>query len=346
MKQRLCYIICLLLLHTSSFALTVSPSNDAFAYQGRIDHSKPSPVIVWQGSEIQTQFSGQTLKLGFSDLEGQVFFNVDVDGESLIIKASNGWQTIPRKFTSGVHSLRLFKRSEASAGWVTFEGIQVDDNAKLTKPQQSSKTNTFIFYGDSITVGACNEDGDNDQWEDRSTHNTALSYATLVANAFNANYRNIAISGMGISKGYQNYTAKEVWNRFYPDPTSQIAPLHSYQPNILFVNFGENDDSFTKNKAQDFPVDFEKNYIQLVETFRKHYPNSQIVLLRGGMYGGAKSLRLIEPWKKVVAALEAKDKNIHHYVFEHWYAQHPRVKNHRIMADELTAWLKKQSWFQ
>jgi hypothetical protein len=54
------------------------------------------------------------------------------------------------------------------------------------------------FIGDSITVGACNEDGDADQWENRRTHNAAMSYAALTAEAFSADHRNIAVSGMGV----------------------------------------------------------------------------------------------------------------------------------------------------
>jgi hypothetical protein len=31
-----------------------------------------------------------------------------------------------------------------------------------------------------------------------------------------------------------------------------------------------------------------------------------------------------------------------HYVFNHWSGPHPRVKDHRAMADELIGWLKAQ----
>src|SRR6185312_11715 len=112
------------------------------------------------------------------------------------------------------------------------------------------------FFGDSIMVGACNEDGPADQWEDRSTHNNALSYTTLTAAAFKADYRCIAVSGMGIATGYVDVKAGEVWNRLYPVADSQLADLKSWQPDVAFINFGENDDSFSRSQHESFPAGY------------------------------------------------------------------------------------------
>jgi len=47
-------------------------------------------------------------------------------------------------------------------------------------------------------------------------NNCALSYATLTAATFSADYRNIAVSGMGIVTGYVKVRAAQVWNRTGP----------------------------------------------------------------------------------------------------------------------------------
>jgi lysophospholipase L1-like esterase len=200
------------------------------------------------------------------------------------------------------------------------------------------------FIGDSITVGACDEDGAADQWADRRTHNNALSYGALTAAAFDADYRNIAVSGMGVAIGWQPFRAAEIWDRVYPNPRSPRADLAAWTPDVVFVNLGENDDSFTRAKHLPFPVNFAAEYVALVRAVRRAHPATTIVLLRGGMWGGTQSPELQAAWTAAVAALERTDPRVAHFVFQHWSSNHPRISDHRAMADELIAWLKRQAF--
>jgi lysophospholipase L1-like esterase len=202
------------------------------------------------------------------------------------------------------------------------------------------------FFGDSITVGACNEDGDTDQWDNRRTHDAALSYATLTAAAFSADYRNIAVSGMGIATGWVDKKAGEVWDKTYPNPASPRADPTQWVPQVIFVNFGENDDSFSRAHGQPFPAGYTDGYIALIRAIRAAYPAAHIGLLRGGMYGGAQSEPFRQAWESAVTQLEAADPAISHFVFAHWTRSHPRVADDRAMADELIAWLKQQPFMQ
>lgn len=325
--------------------------NNTVFYQGRIDTTDTNaPVLIWQGSTVETEFTGKDLQIGFKNLTGTVFFNLEIDGKLAKIKAKNGWVQNPIQLDEGAHQVRLFKRTEADVGHVAFTGFKVSHQGEESIIFNSPKTDAdnphhyrqkFLFFGDSITVGACNEDGAEDQWEDYSTHNNALSYATLTANAFNADYRNIAFSGMGISEGYNTLLFKDIWNRIYPSLDSQKADLSSWQPDTIFIMYGENDDSFTTNNGSEFPKNFAKDYISVVEDIRQAYPDSTIVIMRGGMYGGAQSLRLRQPWEQVITTLEAKDNNIKHFVFNHWSELHPRVSDHQAMANELIAWIEE-----
>ena len=202
------------------------------------------------------------------------------------------------------------------------------------------------FIGDSITVGACNEDGDADQWDNRRTHNAAFSYAAFTAAAFSADYRNISVSGMGISTGWVSKVTAQIWNKIYPNPASPVADLTQWVPQVVFVNYGENDDSYPKAHGQSFPAGYTDGYIALVHAIRTAYPAAQIVLLRGGMFGGAKSEPLRQAWESAVTQLEAADPAISHFSFTHWTGTHPRVADDRAMADELIAWLKQQPFMQ
>jgi len=112
------------------------------------------------------------------------------------------------------------------------------------------------------------------------------------------------------------------------------------------VNFGENDDSFPRAHGQPFPAGFTDGYVALIHAIRSAYPGARIVLLRGGMFGGAQSGPLRKAWDSAVTQLEAADKGVSHFVFKHWTSTHPRVADDQIMASELIAWLKQQDFMQ
>lgn len=333
-------------------AATFWPASDSsFVYEGRFDTSnQDGPIVVWQSSRIQIDFEGESLTLKFSESTGQNFFDAEIDGRTALVSVRSDGFVQGNSFTGlghGRHKLILFKRSEAAAGTVRFDGIEIDDHAEAFAPMRSRYKLAMQFFGDSITAGACNEDGATDQWEDRSTHNNARSYGAFTATAFAADYRNVSVSGMGIATGWTPVKAGEIWDRVYPDPKSPRADLTTWTPNVVFVNLGENDDSFTKAKAMPFPSEeFTNGYVALVTSIRRAYPAAQIVILRGGMFGGSQSERLRAPWEAAVARLKKSDSRVSSFVFKHWSAQHPRVSDHRAMADELIAWLKTEDFMQ
>jgi lysophospholipase L1-like esterase len=285
----------------------------------------------------------------FDDAKGPSFFNAAVDGSNTVVEVREGKPAQPATlagFGPGRHHLALFKRNEADAGTVCFRGVVLAAGEKAWAPSAPAYRLRMEFFGDSITVGACNEDGDTDQWDNRRTHNAALSYTTLTANAFLADYRNIAVSGMGIATGWIDRKAGEVWDRIYPNPASPRADLTQWVPQVIFVNFGENDDSYPRAHGQPFPAGYTDGYIALIRAIRTAYPTAHIVLLRGGMFGGAQSEPLRQAWESAVTQLEAADMAISHFVFTHWTRNHPRVADDHAMADELIAWLKQQPFMQ
>jgi lysophospholipase L1-like esterase len=337
-------------LQTNHLPRWVPATATCFNYVGRFDFADPNaPVIIWQASRITLDFEGNALALCFGAAKGQNFFNAQVDGTNTIVEVREGSQpppTLLAGFGTGRHHLILFKRSEALVGTVRFCGIAVADGAKVWPARSLSHKLAMEFIGDSITVGACNEDGAADQWISRRTHNAASSYAALTADAMAADHRNIAVSGMGISAGWVKPKAGEIWDKLYPDPASPRADLTNWMPQIVFVNLGENDDSFSRAHGQVFPTNYTSGYIALIHAIRSARPAAHIVVLRGGMFGGARSESLRVAWEAVVAQLEAGDKNICHYVFHHWTPTHPRVADDQAMADELTAWLKRQKFMR
>jgi len=325
----------------------IPASDKNFRYEGRIDWADTArPVLIWQGTKVEIEFEGIELSLCFGSCRGVVYFDLHVDGVVSLVEVKEANApcefVYPKALSAGAHRLLLFKRSEADVGHVAFLGIELLSGTNVSSPGKPPLKLAMQFFGDSITAGACNEDGAVDQWETLATHNNALSYAALTAKACGARYRNVAVSGMGVVVGYVPKVAGEIWNRLYPLPTSPKSDERDWMPEVVFVNYGENDDSFSKNQSMEFPDGFTDGYVALVKAMRETYPKAEFVLLRGGMFGGARSEPLCSAWETAVQQLETRDSRMHHFIFLHWSDLHPRVSDHRAMADELIAWLKTQ----
>jgi hypothetical protein len=351
-------------------SLQLIPASDVrFRYDGWFDFAdRARPVVVWQGSRISLDFSGSLLVLHFAAPSDQTYFNFTIDGETLLVgmpavapavePGPGTWLVMPRDgdpgrrvawprpLGPGRHHLELFKRSEASAGHIVFLGAQLAPGAHAWAPAAPDFRLRLQFIGDSITAGACNEDGPADQWDNRGTHNFALSYAALAAQAFHADLRCMAVSGMGITPAWAGVTAAQVWDRIYPRPDAPRADLAAWLPEVVCINLGENDDSFNRSHHRPFPADYAPGYVAFVRSVRAVWPQAHIVLLQGGMFGGAKGEELRKAWTVAVRELEAGDPAISHFVFAHWSINHPRVADDRAMAKELVAWLRQQPFMR
>jgi lysophospholipase L1-like esterase len=332
----------------TSWWKNIPASDRYFRYEGRVDLANPErPVLIWQATRVGIDFEGDHLALCFDQARGQNYFDVEIDGVSHVMPVrGDGEQRLvfAGPLSSGRHRMVLFKRNEAAAGTVRFRGLEISKGARVWQSPVSPYKFKMEFIGDSITAGACNEDGSTDQWENRLTHNGAMSYAALTAKAFAADHRNISVSGMGVVTGWVEKTAIQIWDRLYPEPSSVKADLANWMPDIVFINLGENDDSFSRAKGLSFPRDFAQEYVRLVRAIRTSYPESRIILLRGGMYGGSQSAELRDAWNVAVLELEANDSRISHFAFTHCSKNHPRVADDRQMAEELVAWVKGQRW--
>jgi len=227
-------------------------------YEGRVDLSPAKGVgLIWQATCVAIDIEGPQLALVFAKAEGANFFNIQVDDHVAIVEIPSGHDSVidfPLPLGSGRHHVTLFKRSEAHAGAVIFSGLQLADGAQAWAQAKRQAAVKFEFFGDSITAGACDEDGSVDQWETMRTHNSALSYAAVTAAAFGADYRNISVSGMGIVTGYVDVQAPQIWDRLYPIASSPRADLKQWEPSVVFVNYGENDTSFAQRQQIAFAL--------------------------------------------------------------------------------------------
>lgn len=320
----------------------VPADHPAIRYEGRVDQTKPAAVrINWQASRVVVDFEGPELTVLLELATSKAVADIIVDGVPQRVELTRGnraWR-YTGTLDSGWHQMVIFKRSEASAGSMRFRGIVLKDGATVRESAYKYKSR-MIFFGDSITAGACNEDGPTDQWDSVLTHNSAKTYGVLFAKAINADVQNIAISGMGMVTGWNNTIfAPQVWNRYAPVARGSLADLESWVPDVVFTNFGENDASYTQANGNPFPADYVGTYIEYIKTLRKTWPKAAIVILRGGMHHGKNDPNLADAVDQVRSAFEA-DPLVYAYNFVRWTGTHPRVVDHQAMADELLAFFK------
>ncbi len=321
--------------------IPVSPADKAYQWKGRVDLTKPNtPVFAWSGAAVSVRLTGSQFAMHFGSGSGQNWFNIIVDDEIYLLGAkSNRIFRFNVPLDKKEHIITIFKRSESQAGKITFLGFSSADGS-FANPENRPECK-IAFLGDSITAGACNEDPGEDQWNDRSTHNFYNSYASITARQLNAEVTGAVNSGTGVSTGWNEYKAWEIWNRQAADPDSAVYPPELPAPEVFIINLGENDDSFTKANGQPFPEDFSEKYIQLVKEIRGRYPDTVIVRALGGMgmYGGKSSKDLNNAWQAAYDQLSTEDPLIKQFKFDMYSNAHPRVAAHKILADELTVFL-------
>ncbi|HEX3044455.1 MAG TPA: SGNH/GDSL hydrolase family protein [Bacillota bacterium] len=323
----------------------VTPADPDLYSIGRIDTRVPeAPVFIWQGTEIRARFSGRRIGFRFSGAWGQNFFNVIIDGKIRVLLLTEGGThdyLLSGELPDGLHELILYKRTEGKFSNSIFQGIILEEMAQLeAKPEPLPLC--IEFYGDSITVGACNEDAGPDQYNDFSTHNNYRSYGAITARALSAEYVCIAISGVGVCYSWNTLLLGDIYDRLYPDLNSPKFAFSGRIPDIVVLNIGQNDYGYSVTKDVAFPTDFTEKYVGLIRNIRSLYPDARIVCAMGGMSAYNDSAELRAGFTKAVAELQAADGKIFSLSFTPFTYNHPRVDTHEKMATELTAFLKKE----
>ena len=324
----------------------VGAGDPAFVYEGRFDTADPAaPVVIWESSRISIDFQGAALALRFGRSTGQNFFNAGVDGRSEVISVGPGdASTIAwaGALGPGLHHLALVKRTEASAGTAVFRGVELGAGRQARRPGPAGARIRMLFFGDSVGAGACDEDGASDQWGDRRTHDATVSFMALTAEAFSASFQNISVSGIGVATGYVDITFADIWDRLYPARESARADLAAWQPDVVVMNLGDNDASYPHDHGLAFPDSYADRYVELFASVRRAYPRAEIVSVKGGMTQGSTDPSLGAAWADAMRRIEARDARAGHFAFSHWTDLHPRVADHRLLAAELTGWLRAQ----
>ena len=332
--------------------LFISFDNPNINYSGRIDSSQVKGAeLYWSGTSIKINFEGASISALMVDNKGDNYYNVILDEDSIRIFRPDTIQKyyeIASGLSKGKHSLEIFKRTEWNRGKSTFYGFQINGNPKILDPDPP-KTKKIEFYGNSITAGYAVEDYSGKDSPDSTYTNNYLSYAALAARHFDAEYRCICRSGIGITVSWNPLIMPEMYDRLVPEDKNSKWDFTLYTPDIVVVNLLQNDswlvnmpeyDQFRVrfgNKAPE--VDFIINaYQNFISSLRDKYPNAAIICALGNMDITQKDSEWPEYVYQAVANLN--DDKIYTHIMPYKNSPgHPNIEEQQKMATSLISFI-------
>ena len=332
----------------------VLPTDPNIQYVGRICFDNPQrPRFTFPGTQINVRFTGTSIKLWAKPKSG--YFMAQVDEADAFKVALTGERdsvvTIAAALAQGEHTLRLMYVIEGYDLKPDFRGFVLDEGAQLLTPP-ALPTRTIEFVGNSITCGYGNEAIEASDPFEYETENHYLTYAQQTCRALGARAHVVARSGIGVYRSYggpREGTPDNVMTTEYEYTNlydrSERWDFSRYQPQVVCINLGTNDLS-TKN----YDVRLLKaTYKRFLKQVRSHNVNAKIVYLCGSMLNGQELEIARNTLNEVVAeAQKSGDHEVYRFDFTPQTGSlgfgaswHPSLRQHTLMATELTAFLRQ-----
>lgn len=251
------------------------------------------------------------------------------------------------------HLVEIMKVSESAMSTCTMVSIETDDEGEIEPAPM--KEHYIEFAGDSITCGYGVDDEVAEHNFKTDTEDATKAYAYLTCRQLQADHSLVSLSGYGIISGYSGDGIRrpdQLIPTYYEKigfcygsmqeefPQNTPWDFSQRQPDLVVVNLGTNDDSYTQDDAA-LQQEYCNEYQLFIKTIRKNNPKAKILCILGMM-----GERLCPMVKKAVEAYTAStgDANI---AFAHFTEQlaedgraadwHPSQLTHRKNAEKLTA---------
>ena len=350
--------------------MQIDASDTNIQYLGRYDASSPDKIVMaYPGVCIKTAFEGTAIDAVFQELaaggaQHTNYFYVMIDEDipfKLELKSSQTVYPLASGLSDTIHTVELFKLTEAYVGTCEFHGFRLPEGKTLL-PLFDTTAMKIEFIGNSITCGYGNEatytasqlstiSGFNSVNE-----NNYLAWGAVTARNLNAQYQCTAYSGRGLymnNDGSASGTLPKLYDYTIPDQTSLVWDHNRFVPDVIVINLGTNDFAAEANNITSVDENtFETTYVSFINKLRGYYPVAKIICVVGPMMSdywpvGKQHWTRIQSYvSTVVSQLQtAGDSNVYYYKLdpqtepygEDW---HPTIATHQSMADKLTAYIQ------
>lgn len=315
--------------------------------------------FTFNGTKCTVNVNGDSNAMNASAADNQARVGIYVNGERVIDDMVDNLRESYDVFESDTPqdvTVSIVKLSESPMSTISIGDIKVTGSVIKPTPDKD----LFIeFIGDSITCGYGADDPVKEHNFSTKTEDVTKAYAYKTAQALDADYSMVSFSGYGIISGYTN-NDKKVSNQTVPQyytklgfswsPNGSFVPANidwdfsGRQPDVVVINLGTNDDSYTKSET-DRQEEYAAEYVNFIKTIREKNPDAKILCTLGVMGD-----RLFEYVQKAADdyTAETGDKNVYTMKFDvqlpddgysaDW---HPSITTHDKAAAKLSEEIKK-----
>lgn len=232
-----------------------------------------------------------------------VYLNDELVTDALLTKPEQSLVIKHPDDTASIAWVRLVKLSESELSSIGIREICITFSQDEIPLEQTdllipagNKCRLIEFIGDSITCGY-GIDGQCGDIFSTATENAEKAFAYLTAKQFDADYSMVCHSGYGIISGYTADGTKDtahILPPFYSQAGHSLAKIEntrridddlwdfSAQPDLIVINLGTNDASYTGTDA-DKQNAFAEGYRAFLYTVRRMNPHSPILCTLGIM---------------------------------------------------------------
>lgn len=282
-----------------------------------------------------------------------------LDGERVVDDMINESEKSYDVFASETEknvTVSVVKLSESPMSTIGIKEIKCTGSA--IKPTEN-KDMLIEFIGDSITCGYGIDDPDKDHHFVTATEDITKAYGYLAAKALDADYSMVSFSGYGIISGYTdngNKVTAQTVPQFYTklgyswgtngtfSPQAVDWDFTKRQPDLVVLNLGTNDDSYTQNDIEK-QNEYAENYKEFLKVIREKNPDARILCVFGVM--GDRLYPFVEQAVSGYTEESGDDRvsvlKIRPHSARDGYSAdlHPSVKTQERVAEEVRAEIEK-----
>ncbi|MBQ8821782.1 MAG: lipase [Lachnospiraceae bacterium] len=263
--------------------------------------------MAWSATGVEFAFEGKELSITVLGGKAATDYSVNncfarigiyVDGirvtTDLVRQKEKVYEIIKGDVVRKV-KVRVIKLSEAPMSTIAIAPIETEG---VITPTEKS-VHRFEFIGDSITCGYGVDDLDLRNTFSTATEDVTQGYAYLTAGELGADANIISCSGYGVLSGYTDNPAVQNTSELLPPYyeklgfsrdffAGDISPqdvdwdFRSYQPELIVLNLGTNDNSFCQEEQSRWE-EFMGRYVEFLKVIRRNNPSAQLLCVYGVM---------------------------------------------------------------
>lgn len=340
--------------------MQIFSDNENLQYSGRIDFDNPKePVFVYAASYVKMNFTGSTLKVRISNQKqywtNYVGYILDGEQGKIALSDESGEKlyVIAENMKNEKHELMLFKRMD-SCHIFTLHGFEVEEGATLF-PVEEKPNRRIEVFGDSVSCGEVSEAveyvGKEDPKHDGEYSNSWYSYSWMTARKLGAELHDTSQGGIALLDGTGWFLAPDYlgvescydkieYNTAFG--TVKQWDFKKYQPQVVIVAIGQNDNHPTDEMAIDYHSEksrhWRKRYQDFIEKLMQLYPKSQVILT-------TTILCHDKSWDEAIEEVCEKINNprVHHFLYKRngcGTPGHIRIPEAEEMSEELSAYIE------